>query len=387
MVPNTFDAPLPDTATNGYSQHGYKCFCSCGGKAGVVQERQLSAALSELAGTLVADVPIQRILDVLVERVADVLPVTAAGVILIAQGTSPHYIAASNEAALKLENLQLSTGEGPSPAAYESGEEVAVPDLSRGDDRFPRFCAGAVHAGLGAAFTFPLCHDTGRIGALNLYRDVVGPLDDPEDMRAARILADVTCAYLLNAQARRELCEAADRLRVSALHDPLTGLPNRLLLEQRFEHAALRAQRSYFDAAVLFADLDHFKQVNDTYGHLVGDALLVAVARRLSGLLRPGDTLARVSGDEFVILCEDLRDPSDVEVLARRIDQAFAAPFTIVGDPTNIHIAITASVGIAFAGHAQDIGQRLIGDADVAMYQAKRKGGARHQVLDLRDVR
>ena len=109
----------------------------------------------------------------------------------------------------------------------------------------------------------------------------------------------------------------------------MTGLANRLLLQERLEHAAQRARRSHTNAAILFVDLDRFKQVNDTYGHQVGDELLICVAQRLTGVVRPGDTLARVSGDEFVFLCEDLHGASDVEVLARRVDRAFAKPFVL----------------------------------------------------------
>ncbi len=282
--------------------------------------------------------------------------------------------------------MQTATGQGPCVAAYQSGEAVSLPDLVSGDGRFPDFCALAADAGLAAVFTFPLRHNDGRLGALDLYRDTAGPLD-PQDMAAAQTLADVAAAYLLNAQARQEAQQTAERLRASTLHDALTGLPNRVLLQQRLEHAAERAQRSHTDAAVLFADLDGFKQVNDTYGHPIGDALLVAVAGRLSALLRPGDTLARVSGDEFVILCEDLHAASDVEMLAVRIDEAFTAPFTLADTGgAAVEVRISASVGMAFAGRAEDIGHQLVRDADIAMYQAKRKGGAAHQVIDLREA-
>ena len=351
----------------------------------MVSERQLSAVLSEFARTMVTDFPIQAILDRLVERIVDVLPVTAAGVTLISPGADPHYVAASSDSALAFEQLQSDSGQGPCVAAYQSGEAVSVPDL-RCDDRFPTFGAVAAEAGLVAVFTFPLCHDDGRLGALDLYRDTAGPLD-PDDMAAAQTLADVAAAYLLNAQARQDAREAADRLRTSTLHDALTGLPNRVLLQQRLAHAAERAKRSHSQAAVLFADLDRFKTVNDTYGHSAGDQLLVAVAERLTALVRPGDTLARVSGDEFVILCEDLGSASDIEDLAARIDDSFDLPFVISDGGRTIQVGISASVGIAFSGLAAGITQHLVRDADIAMYQAKRKGGAAHQVIDLGEAR
>jgi diguanylate cyclase (GGDEF)-like protein len=343
-------------------------------------QNKLAAVLSDFARTLLTDFPIQTILDRLVVRITEGLPVTAVGVTLISPGAAPHYVAASNEYALTFERLQTKYSEGPCRLAYESGEPVIVPDV-RVETRFPDFSAAARSAGLGAAFAFPLRHNDGRLGALDLYRDAAGPLADG-DLEVAQTLADVTAAYVLNAQARELAHETSDRFRESALHDPLTGLANRLLLQQRLEHAAQRAKRSKTDAAVLFADLDRFKAINDTYGHQVGDELLIAVAQRLTQLVRPGDTLARVSGDEFVFLCEDLRTADDIETLAARIDEALSLPFSVLGR----QITMSASVGMAYAGPGEEIDQQLVADADIAMYQAKRKGGAAHQVIDLREA-
>jgi diguanylate cyclase (GGDEF)-like protein len=329
---------------------------------------------------MITDFPIQRILDHLVERIVEVLPVTAAGVTLIDEELAPRYIAASDQNAMRFERLQSTIGQGPCLAAYESGEAVSVPDLAN-DSRFPRFAPAAVEAGLGAVFTFPLLHGTSRLGALDLYRDLPGPLQ-PADLYASQTLADVAAAYLINAQAREELRETSDRFHHHAQHDPLTGLPNRMLLRDRLAHAAQRALRSNTNAAIIFADLDRFKQVNDSYGHMVGDELLLAVARRLQRLVRPGDTLARVSGDEFVFLCEDLNSPDDVKILAQRIDKAFTRPFVVA----SFELTITASVGVAFAGPGQDISDRLVMQADSAMYRAKRNGGAGHQIIDLREA-
>jgi diguanylate cyclase (GGDEF)-like protein len=348
----------------------------------VVNEDKLSAVLSEFARTLITDFPIQGILDHLVGRIVEVLPVTAAGVTLISAGMAPRYVAASDQSAMRFERLQARLGQGPCLAAYESGEAVAAADL-RADDRFPDFARSAVAAGLAAVFTFPLRHGDGRLGALDLYRDKPGDLE-PGDMGIAQTLADVAAAYLLNAQAREDARATSDGFHHSALHDPLTGLPNRLLLQGRVEHAAERAQRSHANAAILFADLDRFKDVNDNHGHQAGDELLIAVGQRLSGLIRSGDTLARVSGDEFVFLCEDLHSPADVEILARRIDEAFTRPFVLA--ETGITVSITASVGMAFAGPGEEISEQLVAEADTAMYRAKRKLGSAHEIVDLRQA-
>ena len=344
----------------------------------VASEEQLSVVLSEFALTMVTDFPVEGILERLVGRIVDMLPISAAGVTLISPSSNPHYIAASDEAALRYEKLQSELGEGPCLAAYRTGEAVAVPDLKE-DDRFRIFGPRAVEVGLAAVFTFPLRQGDKRLGALDLYRGTTGPLDD-DDMAAAQTLADVTAAYVVNAQAREGLRDTSELSLHRSLHDPLTGLPNRTLLVERLEHGLLRDRRSKKAIAVLFADLDGFKMVNDVHGHQAGDTLLIEVARRLKSLLRPGDTVARISGDEFVMVCEDLSEEAQAQVIAKRVADALSLSFDVSGTA----VTVSASVGIAFAQGDADP-EQLLEDADVAMYQAKRKGGGHHQVVDLRE--
>jgi diguanylate cyclase (GGDEF)-like protein len=347
----------------------------------MASDQQLSDVLSEFARTMLTDFPIQGILDHLVKRIVDVLPITAAGVTLITPDTLPHYVAASDDSALRFEELQTELGEGPCVAAYRTGEAVAVADL-RDDARFPVFGPRALEAGLVAVFTFPLRNGDERLGALDLYRNTPGLLD-ARTMATAQTLADVAAAYLLNAQARDDLRDSSNLARQTSLHDALTGLPNRVLFLERLDHAVLRSRRSGKMAAVLFVDLDRFKLINDLYGHGMGDELLMAVASRLGMALRPGDTVARMSGDEFVILCEDLTGAAEVNRIAARIGAAIATPFSLSGG----EVLVTASVGIAYSGPGYDMSERLLHDADTAMYQAKRKGGDRHQIVDLGEQR
>ena len=147
---------------------------------------------------------------------------------MIVPGVEPRYVAASDAAALRYEKLQTELGEGPCLAAYHTGEAVAVPDL-RAEDRFPKFAPRALDAGLTAVFTFPLRHGDVQLGALDLYRDTEGEMT-PEAMAAAQTLADVAAAYLINAQARTDLMDSSEQSRDAALHDSLTGLPNRALI-------------------------------------------------------------------------------------------------------------------------------------------------------------
>ena len=341
-------------------------------------EKKLSDVLSEFASTMLTDFPIQGILDQLVRRIVEVLPITGAGVTLISDTTSPHYATASDSTALQYEKLQTELNEGPCIVSYRTGNAVAIADL-REERRFPLFVPRAIEAGLSAVFTFPLRQGEKRLGALDLYRDTPGPLSD-DAMTVAQTLADVASAYLLNAQARADLADSYARAHATSLHDSLTGLPNRTLLLERIEHALLSRRRSGKTVAVLFIDLDKFKRVNDSSGHQAGDQLLVAVGARIKAMLRPGDTLARLSGDEFIIVCHELDAETLVEGIAARLSEALSLPFSLGG----VAVELSASIGISFAEQGDDP-EQLLHRADMAMYQVKRKGGAHHQRLDVRE--
>ena len=161
-----------------------------------------------------------------------------------------------------------------------------------------------------------------------------------------------------------------------AFHDELTGLPNRALALDRIGQALAVSRRTNQAVGVLFIDLDGFKVVNDTIGHYAGDATLVAVAERLTGLVRPGDTLARLGGDEFVMLCPGADGPASA-IVARRVLHALGQPFTVYGRT----IDLTASIGIAIS-HGADDPMRLVENADTAMYDAKRAGRDRFAIFD-----
>ena len=214
---------------------------------------------------MLTDFPIQSILDHLVKRIVDVLPINGAGVTLIEPPAAPRYVAASGESSLAFEKLQAQLGEGPCLAAFRTQDPVLVPDL-QADERFVVFGPRARDIGLQAVFAFPLRHGLRCLGALDLYRNTPGALD-ADEAASAQTLADVTAAYLVNAQARAELQDTSQRSHEQSVHDALTGLPNRILLIERIQHAIVRSSRSHKLVAVLFIDLDNFKGVNDAYGH------------------------------------------------------------------------------------------------------------------------
>jgi diguanylate cyclase (GGDEF)-like protein/PAS domain S-box-containing protein len=164
--------------------------------------------------------------------------------------------------------------------------------------------------------------------------------------------------------------ESQEKLDHLAHHDPLTALPNRLLFHDRLQHALLRAARDGEQLALLFIDLDRFKNVNDTLGHHIGDELLKQVAKALNDRLREGDTLARLGGDEFIVLLENIDNQYGASQVAEKLVQMFEEPFMVAGH----ELFVTCSVGISlFPDDAADLNM-LIRNADVAMYQAKARG-------------
>ena len=168
-----------------------------------------------------------------------------------------------------------------------------------------------------------------------------------------------------------------DRIRHSALHDPLTGLPNRVLFLDRLDQALARLRRRDSLCAILFLDLDHFKLVNDSLGHQVGDELLAEAAPRLKQAVRGIDTVARFGGDEFGILLEDIEGEHEASQMAERIASVFTRPFVLAGSE---HF-VTTSIGIALA-RGGELAEELIRDADAAMYRAKEHGRARYELFD-----
>jgi diguanylate cyclase (GGDEF)-like protein len=164
--------------------------------------------------------------------------------------------------------------------------------------------------------------------------------------------------------------QAEERLQYMATHDGLTGLPNSVLLNDRLEATLTRARRARARVGVMFLDLDHFKDVNDSLGHRVGDGLLKELARRIRGALRQSDVLARISGDEFVVVLEDLPDDAAPDHVARKILEEVRRPFHVEGN----EIHVSGSLGLALYPEDGNDPETLLKNADAAMYHAKELG-------------
>jgi diguanylate cyclase (GGDEF)-like protein len=189
------------------------------------------------------------------------------------------------------------------------------------------------------------------------------PLRDPDDQT---LLGAVTSFSDVTDMRRRQLS-----LEAVARHDPLTGLPNRLLLMDRLDQATAASRRSGSILAVCFLDLDGFKGVNDQFGHAAGDEVLREVARRLSGAMRGGDTVARLGGDEFILLLSGARERAEVDQALGRLISVARKPVELASHEV---VRLSASVGVAaFPGDATDP-QLLLRFADAAMYDAKSLG-------------
>ena len=186
--------------------------------------------------------------------------------------------------------------------------------------------------------------------------------------------------YVLATSRARALAlvgERTNELRYQAFHDSLTGLPNRALILDRIDHMLARARRDHTTAAVLFLDLDNFKDINDSLGHRSGDELLAGVSARMADVLREGDTVGRLGGDEFVMLVEGASRPEVAEAMAQRILDALETPFEI--SRSDVPLTVTASIGIATG--QRDTAEALLRDADIALYSAKGAGKRRTAIF------
>ncbi len=256
----------------------------------------------------------------------------------------------------------------PAGLAHASGAPVTVDDWEA-DSRFalPEHLR---EIGVRSTVAVPIEGESQSLGVIEAHSRHPGTFS-PQDIHFAKSVANVLALAI-------ERHAAGEAVRYGSLHDHVTGLPNRPLFVDRLDHALEASQGRERPLAVFFADLDHFKRINDSLGHEQGDDVLKAVVPRLRKQLRSVDTVARFSGDEFAILVEEVVDEAEAMRIAERICEGFGEPFTV----GSIEQHLTLSVGIAISGSSGADAESLIRDAHAAMYRAKERGRNRAELFD-----
>ncbi|MGA2570506.1 MAG: diguanylate cyclase, partial [Terracidiphilus sp.] len=221
--------------------------------------------------------------------------------------------------------------------------------------------------------------DTGIVTLETVRMNKAGELVDVSMQIAPLLVDSAKVGYVFTFRDISEHKQTEERLQYDAMHDVLTGLPNRALFLDRVTLSLTRRLRNPdYGCGVLYVDLDRFKEVNDNLGHAAGDALLSAVANRLRASLRPQDSAARLGGDEFAALVENIVAPYDLEIIASRVSREMERPIDIFGHMVHV----STSIGAVVAGPDHTNCDLLLRDADFAMYRAKQAGGGRFELYD-----
>ena len=340
-------------------------------QADVVHQAALSTVLDEFAATVTGEYGTEDLLRQLAEGAVRVLDLDGAGVMVPEGEELLRLVFATGPAAAgvtEVEKLQELLQSGPCRDARRRLRPVVVGDLAVEGD-WPEYQAMAVEVGLHAVAAVPLLA-RGRVwGVLDLYRCRPGALAGPE-LAEAQTLANLATSYLVVAHDRDQARQAQAELAHLAMHDPLTGLPVRWVFLELLSHALARLPRQRGAVAVLFADLDGLKYVNDRFGHPAGDRLLQVCVQRIRDALRPSDVVARLGGDEFVVLIEEVSGPGALAAVAQRVLDELAQPYR----PDSGTVQPSASIGGALTSDPLAAPETLLAHADAAMYRAKRRG-------------
>jgi diguanylate cyclase (GGDEF)-like protein/PAS domain S-box-containing protein len=268
---------------------------------------------------------------------------------------------------LLLQDLQSTHNRGQTYLLWKNGEPIWIEDLGKGAFERNERLQIAARCDLHSMFAFPIMAGQEMIGAMEFFSHSIYQPDD--------ILIETACSIGIQIGQFCRRKQAEERIQYLAYYDGLTGLPNRILFTQRLNHALTQARRYKKNLAVLFIDLDRFKNINDTLGHEAGDHLLREIAKRFKDCIRASDTVARLGGDEFVILLEDLADPKHATNVARKLIGTTQNSFTIGGGEYHV----TASIGISIYPEDGEDDQTLMKHADIAMYLAKDHGKNNYQ--------
>jgi diguanylate cyclase (GGDEF)-like protein len=302
-----------------------------------------------------------------VEAVAMVVPADLVGLTVLDRASS-RYLVRAAKGADRAVGKEIRTGEGMAGRAIRDRVLIRATDFNSVDQPVAVRDVSAAHYGV--ALGVPVIREGIAIGALTLGRVASDRPFTSLELEALELVANQTALALGNSFLHSDLAELA-------IHDGLTGLPNRAFVMARLESELKRAKRARGrrTTAVLFLDLDEFKLINDSFGHPSGDAVLIAVARRLEAGLREGDTVARLGGDEFIIVLTELPNPAAAEIAAQRVLELLATPLELA----DRRVTVSTSVGIATADPGKTTPDELIAQADMAMYAAKAAGRGRYE--------
>jgi diguanylate cyclase (GGDEF)-like protein len=299
-------------------------------------------------------------------HVRSVLATDFAGVLAFASEGDELRLVAAEWSTIPPDPFATTPPAGSQPRCTLGSGETLVMDEAGGEARFTAWPSGLASAATVAMNDREECFGVIEAAFRSSRRF------EPDEITFLTSIANLLAAAVARFRAEGQV-------RHQALHDPLTGLPNRALFVDRLEHAVARAKRRHSGLAVLFADLDGFKHVNDSFGHHAGDDVLIDLARRLSGVLRSSDSLARFGGDEFIILLEDVEGDEELRLAVERVRAAVtSAPFVIDGRPH----ALEMTIGVVRSDGSQCSPDDLIRDADTAMYCAKQLGSGGYAVFD-----
>jgi diguanylate cyclase (GGDEF)-like protein/PAS domain S-box-containing protein len=336
----------------------------------VARQTRQQAAAAELGRFALEEQDLEALMDRVARTVSETLELELSSVFEVTpRGSALRLVAGVGWPEGQVRRALVPSGP-ETQVGFTLSEQLPVVTTDIGDE--PRFAFPGVLADAGAiaGVTVAIAARGEVWGVLGAHsRTVRWFAQDEADFLGA-------VANVISSAVDRNLVEAEVRHR--ALHDPLTGLPNRALALDRLEGALARRRRDGRAVAVLLADLDQFKLVNDSLGHAAGDDLLVALAPRLHDAVRPSDTVARLGGDEFLVVCEQLDGAHEAIRVAERVAHAINQPIVLSAGE---HF-ITASTGIAVAESADVLPEDLLRDADAAMYRAKERGRGRYELFD-----
>ena len=341
----------------------------------VLRERQmLLERLFRIQRSISHRMPIGEVLDSITQGAAELLGDEIASLRVLDETDPTRTILLSTTG---IDPAVMTPLHRPSLERGLSGQSIQQGRLIIAEDyvAFPHSHPHLIAHGIRSAMAAPVSRSGEIVGSL-LVASLHRRSYSHAEQEILLAFAEHASLALNDAAAVEGMRRAFDEAVHQATHDPLTGLPNRSLVLDRLEQALFRSERTGGRVTVLFADLDRFKVVNDSFGHSAGDGVLLCISERLRGAVRPHDTVGRLAGDEFVIVCEDLTDREARDV-AERVAAAVAQPI-LIGGRDGI---ITASIGIAHAEpgtRAED----MLRDSDVAMYGAKERGRSRIELFD-----